>query len=457
MRWLRFAQQYVNTGIKPSEGFRIETTIRAKYDTSDQALFGSRGTAGTANSSSFNVFHLFEFGSAPNWESYEYFRMDYAKAGAVRFKTNNTSNRSSPKIYELVLGKTSSVNGATETGGTMTTNNQNIYIGTINNGGSPDTRWGRVDFAYFKIYNASNELVFDGVPVPAGSTEYKTTPAPSNCFYDTVTDSYFTNAGSNFIGYEDDDIAETQAVEVNTDDYGIKILSDDEYGYELMNGKYRLFGADLASATSQFKTFEFTLTGNSEPPFSFPAYVLDGNFYQGNGMHKVERAVIDTGFDPKTVKSIFVVADPITNTNWQARAWQYTTGGGGSTYNTYINPATKNPPAYLGLTTTRLMFEQGKYNDEKAVYLGQQGYAQWNTLGGFNGGTVGRTYWEIPNVYFKFMSDGKLRVSTGVPYFWIQRAFSMSGVPNYYARWKDWAWYQGVTLRISILSTPYIL
>ena len=58
MRWLRFAQQYVNTGIKPSEGFRIETTIRAVYDTSVQALFGSRGTAGTANSSSFNVFHL---------------------------------------------------------------------------------------------------------------------------------------------------------------------------------------------------------------------------------------------------------------------------------------------------------------------------------------------------------------------------------------------------------------
>ena len=66
-----------------------------------------------------------------------------------------------------------------------------------------------------------------------------------------------------------------------------------------------------------------------------------------------------------------------------------------------------------------------------------------------------RDYWQIPQVYFKFMSDGKLRVSTGVPYYWIQRAYS--GVPNYYARWKDWAWYQGVTLKISILSTPYIL
>ena len=57
-----------------------------------------------------------------------------------------------------------------------------------------------------KIWNAklyqSGVLVFDGVPVNEGSTEYLATPAPSNCLYDQISGTYKLNVGAGTFGIE---------------------------------------------------------------------------------------------------------------------------------------------------------------------------------------------------------------------------------------------------------------
>ena len=45
-------------------------------------------------------------------------------------------------------------------------------------------------------------MLRDFVPVPQGSTQYSSTPAPSNCLWDKVTQAYFTNAGTGTFGIE---------------------------------------------------------------------------------------------------------------------------------------------------------------------------------------------------------------------------------------------------------------
>lgn len=461
MRWLRFANSYVDTGIKPSAGYKMTAKVRAKYVVGDYAVMGSRGTAGTSDNKAFCMFHLFDFGTPPLYVSTEYFRMDYAKTGTVRFNTDNTNAKLSFKYFDFTLASTCEVNGVTEVGGTSIGNTYNIYIGSINNAGSADTRYSQqIDFSDVTIYDASGVAVFDAVPVPAGSTEFSGTPAPSNCFWDKVSSSYKGRTGGSgvgtILGYEDDTVATTPIIERAGADYGIKVLSDDTDPYEIMNGKHKLFGTDLSNKNSQFKTYEFTLTGYSpEPVISFPAYVRDWNFYYGEGSRKIERQVIATGLDPKTIKSVFVTVDPVTDSNWQGRAHQKLDFDiTGEHYDTYINPSSKTAPGYLSVSTTQLMFESN-YTDELGVLLGQQGITNYNTLGSFNGGTISENYFEIPQVSYKIDALGNLRVSTSVPYKWIQRASDTGS--NYFCRWYDWTWFQGITIRITILSTPYIL
>ena len=69
----------------------------------------------------------------------------------------------------------------------------NIHIGNISQG----TTWNGFAGTIFsaKIYD-DDVLVRDFMPVPQGSTRYSVTPAPSNCMWDKVSQSYFTNAGT---------------------------------------------------------------------------------------------------------------------------------------------------------------------------------------------------------------------------------------------------------------------
>ena len=55
---------------------------------------------------------------------------------------------------------------------------------------------------FCQVWDGTDELVRDLVPVPQGSTWYSATPAPSNCMWDKVTRQYFENQGTGTFGIE---------------------------------------------------------------------------------------------------------------------------------------------------------------------------------------------------------------------------------------------------------------
>lgn len=461
MKWLRFAaQQYIDTGIAPAVGYRVVTTMRMGAEFSTMPVFGSRNTAGTASASSFNMFWINEFDSGlPGYRSR--LRADYGGAGDdTIFNVNTTTLPSGQKlIFDIDFGKVTTINGTQYTSPTNTTGSaRTIYVGSINDGGTPDTRAFRGDFSEFIIYNASNVEVFHGMPVQQGSTEFSTTPAPSNCYWDTVSNTYKQKAGgTGVIWYEDsdDNLTEREYSVAQSADYGLKVIAEGDVDIAYMNSKYPLFGSDISKNESQFKTYTFTLTGfNSEPSPPYPAYVYDSNFYYGSGTIERTAQTIDTGFKGGKVKSVLIQHNGVTNDNWQARARQFTTFTlDGTNINSLINPVAKTAPGYVDLTNVVLTLADGATGDIPTL-IGQQGTAQWNTLAGFNGGTIFQNYWQIPNLIINLDADGILRAKTIVPYNWIQRAFNSSGY-IYRARWHDWPWFQGVTITVTVLNTPY--
>lgn len=79
------------------------------------------------------------------------------------------------------------------------TNTTTVLVGSCNiEGGTPMP--GFIGTIYYCALTLNNEIIRDFVPVSAGSTTYSSTPAPSNCFWDKVTQSYFENAGTGTIG-----------------------------------------------------------------------------------------------------------------------------------------------------------------------------------------------------------------------------------------------------------------
>lgn len=459
MKYLRFAaQQYIDTGIAPAAGYRIVTNIRMAIDSSIMPAFGSRNTSGSASASSFNLFWLADFsGSAFRYR----FRADYGGTGDdTIFEVDSTSIPFDQQlVFAVDFGKTTTINGKSYTSPTDTTGSaRNIYVGSINNAGTPDTRAFRGDFSEFIIFDASNNEVFHGMPVQQGSTEFSTTPAPSNCYWDTISGTYKQKAaGTGVIWYEDtdDNLTQPDYAVAQSDDYGLKVLAEGDVDVAYMNSKYPLFGSDISNSDSQFKTYTFTLTGfNSEPSPAYPAYVYDGNFYYGDGVVQRTAQTIDTGFKGGKIKSILIQHNGVDNSQWQARARQYTFFDlDGTNINTLLNPVSKSAPGYIQLTNSVLTMSEGATADIP-VFAGQQGTAQWNTLAGFNGGTYYQNFFAVPTAFVNIDADGILRFKTAIVYNWVQRAFTSGGY-TYRARFCNWAWYQGVTVTVTVLNTPY--
>lgn len=462
MKFLRFAStQYINTGINPGAGYRIATAMRMSQQSSAaMPLFGSRGTAGATNTSSFNLFYLSQF----NTDHYDYWlRPDFGGAGSnTAFPIDWTGVPFDEKlIFNVEFGKKTIINGVEYTSPTDTVGSARpVFIGSINDGGTADTRASYVDFSDFVIYNASDVVVFHGIAVPQGSTEYSTTPAPSNCYWDLVSQTYkVQSGGTGVIWYEDtdDNLAEFDPSTAQTADYGLKVLAEGDMDVAYMNSKYPLFGSDISKNVSQFKTYEFTLTGyNSEPNPPFPAYVYDSNFYQGSGTIERTAQTIDTGFSGGTIKSILIQHSGVQAANFQARAREILFNSGtGENIDSYLNPSSKVVPGYINLNQS-VLYMVNQATADIITLSGQFGSANFNTLGSFNGGTVNSMYFTPPQLKVALDADGILRIKTVVPYNWIQRAFII-GSTTYRARWKDWAWYQGVTVRVTVLNTPYVI
>lgn len=236
-------------------------------------------------------------------------------------------------------------------------------------------------------------------------------------------------------------------------DYGLKVYSDDDNPYEFVNAKYQLFGTDLGNKTPQFKTYFITLTGyDTKPTISWPAYIEDGVFYQGNGVRKKQQATIETGFSPDTIKSINISVPAFTSSNYKGMAHQYQTGSSGS-YDNDILPTSVSLPNGLDKYSTKILFRENYNFAEMSLTGGSGGYTEYNTLGSFNGGSLTSLRFDTPEVFIKMDSSGKLVVSTQIQYNWIQRALT----GGYRVRWVDWVWYQGIVLQVTILNTPYIL
>lgn len=459
MKWLRFAGQYINTGINPALGHRVVTTFRMTNQYNVMPLFGARTTS-AASPTSFEMFYI----SAWNGSGYSYnFRADYGGQGDDTSLPIDFANLpfDARLVFDISFSKTTTVNGASYTAPTNTSGSSfPIYIGTVNNGGTLDTRPVYGDFSEFVIFDANNIELFHGMPVAAGSTEYSTTPAPSNCYYDLVSKTYRAQAGgTGTIGYEneDDNLAASDTAVLQGVDYGLKVMAQDKQSVDYMNSKYPLFGSDISNPSSQFKTYQFTLTGfNSEPSPPYPAYVYDGNWYQGSGTIERIAQTIDTGFKGGTIKSVLLQHSGVQDANFFSRARQRTRFTlDGTNINSLLNPASKVVPGYINLNQSVLYIVEDEFG-ETTVLSGQFGSANYSTLAGFNGGTLNAMYFTPPQVRISIGSDGILRVKTIVPYNWIQRAFNSSGY-IYEARWHDWAWYQGVTVTVTVLNTPYTL
>lgn len=459
MKWLRFAGQYIDTGIAPAAGYRVYTDIKMKYQTSTQAIFGSRPT-NAVSTGSFNLWYSHEIAED------SYFRTDYGSLGDnTAFLIDYVNTPKDARVqYSINFDMTSKINNMEWTSPTNTVGSvRTIYIGSSNNGGTVDSRYALVDIGEFIIYDASDNVVFHGMPVPTGSTEYSGTPAPSNCYWDIVSGSYKEKSGgSNVIWYEDDESGNSGSdVIVQGNDYGLKTLSKDILDITYMNSKYPLFGSDISNPESQFKTYEFNLTGfNSEPSPSFPAYVTDGNFYTGFGSITRTAYTVDTGFKGNNIKALLIQHTAIDNSSFQARAREQLTNQITSeSYNSLLNPVSKVVPGLINTNTPKLIVtnDTSTYID---IFVGVQGKATFNTLGNFNGGSIEVTYSMVPQVSVKIDNDGILSVETEVPYNWIQRAYNTSIPPNIYQyrlRWYDWAWFQGTKVTVTVLNTPYVL
>lgn len=453
MKWLRFAGQYINTGIVPQEGYRVVTQIKGtkgQFTTNEVLpLFGSRGENGTL----FNVFFIAPFTDPQSTR----FRADYVNEGSdIALKVDlSQTPYDADVVYDINFGKTTKVAGSTTTSNSvLTSSGYPIYIASININGSADTRPTRLNYAEFIIFDANGVEVFHGMPVKKGSIEYSDTPAPSNCYFDMVSKTYkVQSGGSGTIGFMDDDRNLTQSISIQHDDYGVKILDDNQPQIEFMNSKYRLFGADITSPTSQFKTFEILLGGyHSEPQPPYPGYIENWQFYQGFGVMEREALTIDTGFPGDTLKVVLVQTDKVEQANYQGRAHQYISGGGGGYANTYLVPVSKSLPKYFdGLNDLSII--NGNMPNMVSVLQGQGGSARYNTLEQFNAGSVTASYFSAPAVKYRVMPDGKIKLFTSIPYNWIQRA----GSGGYRARWKDWVWIQGIRIRLTVLNTPYRL
>ena len=451
MKWLRIAGQHINIGIVPRDGYRVETQIRGEKEKFTglpvNPLFGSR------NGDSSRPFCLFFLSDLVD-KTKTRFRADYGDVGADNVLTVDIEDtpHDGELTYSISFGRTTTIDGKSTTGnGSVTGNNYPILVGSINTGGNRDSRLNRMDYGEFTVYDQNDNEVFHGVPVEKGSTEFSDTPAPSNCYYDLVSKTYkVQTGGSGTIGIMEDAVKDTGNIYWENDDYGLKVLDDGDPQMELMNSKYRLFGADITKAQAQFKTFEIVLGGyQNEPRPNYPGFVEDWRFYEGYGFDERDAFTIDTGFPGDTLKMISVQADKVTPNNYQGRAWQHTSGGPDNV-NTYLVPVEKHPPSGMETGISNFTVVNGHMKNKADIINGSGGRLRYNTIANFNAGTIPSYYRTTPAVRYQMMPDGRIKIFTTVPYHWLQR-----GGPDYRAQWRDWVWLQGISIRITVLNTPY--
>lgn len=452
MNYLRFAgSQYIDTGIAPSDGYTIETTIKIKPEiwafNDVRAIFGSRGTSGSANSTSFNMFK-FSTINISTGDIDNYFRADYAGAGDTTSLNIGDLNYSMTNmIFSIKFGKTTTVNDMDYvTASTLSSSGRSIYIGSLNNAGSPDSRMFMGEIGEFIILNASGVEVFHGIPVASGDTTYSGTPAPSNCYWDTISSSYKVNAGSNYIGFTQDDINNVETTVIKQgNNYGMKVIGTDVADF--MNSKYKLFGTDITK-TGQFVTYNVTLAGyNTEPPGNYPPYVEDNTWHSNEDLvYRDNILTYNTNIDPNKVMAVIISHNAGISTNMYSRMLFYINS---PSYNTYINPNSTSGPDYVGLDVPKLLFPST--STWEYYIFGGLGSGAIYTVPYYSPSTWEEYTLNAPEIYVRLDSNGVLRFKSAMPVV----SWSKAASGGFRSRIKTWFWLQGVTIKVTLLVTPY--
>jgi hypothetical protein len=175
--------QRINTGIKGSSNLRVVDVIQNTIST-DTPLFGSR--AGMNN------------------QSWCYWQ----QVGSQVLTDCNTTGYSvarsnAPFNQRLIIDKDKNV---TKVNGTVIhtasaasfSNTIDLYLGNVGTAAQHANNFNGTMYSC-KIYD-NDVLVRDFVPVPQDNTKYSSSPAPSNCMWDKVTQQYFENAGTGNFG-----------------------------------------------------------------------------------------------------------------------------------------------------------------------------------------------------------------------------------------------------------------
>ena len=460
MKWLRFGGEnvaYINTGIVPKAGYSIITTIRSDNPTT-AGLFGSRTGDGTSDAMDCYLIVNYDNNKLQ-------FQCDYGEKGTTIDIDYPPSQQGSQakKTFSITIAKTSNVNGYEHSSSKTNTNGRYpIYIGTVNNAGSPDGRNGYIDYSDFVILDDNGKEVFHGVPVEQGSTEYSTIAAPSNCMWDTVSGTYKQKSGGDGVLWIDKELiagVDNSTVPMSTTDHGFKVLSGDNYRVFNMNSKYRLFGADITSKASQFKTYDVTLIGDApEPQYNFAPYIYDNNYYYYGDIIEREVLTINTGLDPTTTKIINFEWDTVKENMIGARGHEYINSSDASeNLNTYVVPNSASiSTQYVNNVDTTSIIASGTM--DKTVILSIFRFeVVLPTLKYINGNDTTYTYGaaESLGIMASLDNNGVLHIYSRSYSMYYQRAYREYGW--FETRLYSWAWLTGLRFRISILNTPYKL
>jgi len=176
--------QYINTLYRCNQNTKVECEFSINVTPTNDNVYTFGGGNGWLSA-------MFAFATYPTQQNYMYGNgVDYVNSIII------LGQRISVSMENGLITRDSSVVGTRVVNNFQSWHNLLIFA---NNDGGDISRSLSCTFYEFRVFE-NGILVRDFIPVPAGSTTFSTTPAPSNCMWDTVTEQYFENQGTGSFG-----------------------------------------------------------------------------------------------------------------------------------------------------------------------------------------------------------------------------------------------------------------
>jgi hypothetical protein len=183
--------EYINTGIVGSSNLRVMVDcIIESSPLGDTGMFGSRVAYGS-NDFSFLSNSQSDNAILTSFSNYQTITHNKALLGQ-RITIDKNKN-----VITITPGNYSATSPVVSFSNTLP-----MFLGSVNNNVISITRSFNGTMYSCQIYG-NDVLVRDFVPVQQGNTKYSSTPAPSNCMWDKVTQQYFENVGTGNFGIVD--------------------------------------------------------------------------------------------------------------------------------------------------------------------------------------------------------------------------------------------------------------